>query len=513
MFNGEQGKKSSNRYDNVNAGGTSELRNSVRARVYSGDSFMEQKLTQYQLYWQFYTNRHWGKNNDRLLSFNYCRAIIDKVNKFLAGKTGFEVNIYDIYGKEVPEIVEENMEAVVSYTWLMNKKAILVQEILQMGGICGDAYVFLSPDDARECVKYTLLDSRNTIPYFENGNHEKVIAYKVVQPLYYNDKKYIQKVTEYTKEETKTYYKKETSESADKYDFSSTPHDLGFIPIVHIKNTPNSDAYGGISDIQDIVKLNKIYNELSEDMKAIVDYYAQPTTVITGATVGQLKRGISQIWSGLPADANVFNLSLNDNLGASQDFLKIIKDGIHDMSGVPENVLGKTQHVSNTSAAALQILYLPIIEQADSKWLTYGDGIEQINEMTFVIHKKFFPNHELSANISVDPKYYKRFRATPVFKYGLPSDRTVLLNEITLELTNHIGSRREAMERLGKRNIPLLMQQIEEDDAYKAENEAVSLENQAKANAEAFAQKSGVEPQPTSTKLRKIPQEKLQGEK
>ena len=118
-----------------------------------------------------------------------------------------------------------------------------------------------------------------------------------------------------------------------------------------------SDSYGGKSDMEDIVKINKIYNEMAEDVKMIIDYYAQPTTVITGGTAGQLKRGTNQIWSGLPSDAQVFNLTLGEDLSASMGFLKMLKDAIHELSGVPEEVLSKVQHISNTSAAALQMLY------------------------------------------------------------------------------------------------------------------------------------------------------------
>ncbi len=80
-----------------NAGGTTYLRNTVRTSLYSGDSVIETKLLQYQLFWKFYENRHWADHNDTLISFNYCRALIDKVAKFMIGKEGFGFDIEDLY--------------------------------------------------------------------------------------------------------------------------------------------------------------------------------------------------------------------------------------------------------------------------------------------------------------------------------------------------------------------------------------------------------------------------------
>jgi len=464
-------------YTQNNPAGTNFLRNTIRAKVYSGDSIIEEKLTQCQLYWKYYNNRHWANNNDELLSFNYVRAVIDKVNNFIIGKEGFEVNIIDTYGDTVDESVETVIEALIRYNWRKNGKKVLLQKILQMGSVCGDCYVFLSPDIANGYVEYDLLDSRNVIPIFLNGDYKQIRGYKVIKVLGTNEKEYLQRVTEYEKGNVKKYYVKDTGKEAEKFEVENIPNDYDFIPIVHIENIPMSDNYGGKSDMEDIVKINKIFNEMTEDIKMIIDYYAQPTTVITGGTVGQLKRGINQIWSGLPSDANVFNLTLGEDLSASMSFLKLLKDSIHELSGVPEEVLSKVQHISNTSAAALQMLYQPIIQVSDKKSVSYGTGIEEINRMTCVIFAKNIEKHPLFEKLPEEAKadksvtYFDRYRAETVWKYNLPNDRLGMLNEAVIELAQGIGSRREIMERLAKNNIPKLLKEIDDDADRKAELE------------------------------------------
>lgn len=464
-------------YTNTNGSGTAMLQNTIRAKVYSGDSVIEKKLTHSQLYWKFYNNNHWSNNNDKLLSFNYVRAIIDKTNNFIIGKNGFEVNIQDTYGDEVEEDVEVIYEALINYNWKLNKKKTLLQKLLQMGSVCGDAYIFLLPNINKGYVEYILLDSRNTIPLFNKGDYNDIIGYKVVKLLGTNDKEYIQKVTEYKKGLVRTYYVKETGEDTDKFEVEEKENDYDFIPIVHIENIPMSDSYGGKSDMADIVKINKIFNEMAEDVKMIIDYYAQPTTVITGGTVGQLKRGLGEIWSGLPADANVSNLSLGEDLSASTNFLKILKDAMHDLSGVPEEVLSKVQHISNTSAAALQMLYQPIIQVADKKSVSYSEGIEELNRMTCIIYSKSLSSHPLFSKLPEEAKdkpntYFTRYKAETVWKYNLPNDRMSMLNEATIELDQRLGSRREIMERLGKRNIPKILGEIENDIKEKIDIES-----------------------------------------
>lgn len=455
-------------YTNTQVGGTEWLRNTLRTTVYSGNETLESILVNSQLYWKFYNNRHWGKNNDELLSFNYVRAVIDKVNNFIIGKDGFEINVFDTYGDKVPEEVETVYEALINYNWRKNKKKTFLQNMLQMGSVTGNAYLFLEPKIVEGFVEYMVLDSRNTIPIFKDGDFNMVEGYRSIVLLHNHELKYIQKVMEYSALEVTTYYVKETGEKAERFSTVTTPNIFGFIPIIHIENIPMSDSYGGKSDMEDIVKINKAYNEGAEDIKNIISYYAAPTTVITGGTVGQLKRGINQIWSGLPADASVTNLTLGEDLSASNTFLKMLKDAMHDLSGVPEEVLSKVQHISNTSAAALQMLYQPIIQVADKKCVSYGEGMEELHRMTMVIYSKILATHPLYLKMPAEALknmavYAMRVRAEVVWKYNLPNDRMGMLNEATIELTSRLGSRREIMERLGKKNIPKIEAEIQED--------------------------------------------------
>lgn len=471
MF-GRDSSEAQRSYPNVHMTGTQYLRNSLQANLYKGDSFMEEKLTQMQLNWKFYNGRHWADNNDNLLAFNMCRSVVDKVNNFIAGKMGFELVIEDQYGEDVPEPLEKSYEALLGYNWRRNGKTLFAQRMLQMGSICGDVYIFVSISEDETYVEYDILDSRTVIPKFRDGDHKDVLSYRVVKQMASNEKKYILKVTEYTIGNVRTYYLKETGEDAEKFETENEKNDLPFIPMVHIQNIAMSTGYGGKSDIEDIIVLNKVYNEMAEDLKRIIDYYSEPTTVITGGTVGQLKKGLDQIWSGLPEGASVSNLTLGEDMGANIEFLKLVKNAIHDQTGVPEEVMSKVQHISNTSAAALQMLFQPLIQVADKKVVTYSAGMERLHSITMLMYHLYIPEHPLYMKLPEDFRteekvvivQFERYRAKPLWKYNLPNDRLSMLNEAQLELKMKIGSRLEIMNRLGKKNNVLIMQQIEQDN-------------------------------------------------
>jgi hypothetical protein len=301
-----------------------------------------------------------------------------------------------------------------------------------MGGVCGDVYVFLSYNRDNQFIEYRVLDSRYVVPKFDQNDYEKIEYYRYIRRLGLNHpKEYTVEITEYRSDRVVRYFQKDVAEQADRFEIREEINPLGFVPIVHIENMPMSDGFGGSSDLVDIIKLNKIYNELTEDIKAIIDYYAQPVTVITGGNAGVLKRGIGELWSGLPSEANVFNLGLNDDLSGSHLFLKLVKDAIHDMSGVPEEILSKVNHISNTSAAALQMMYSSLIQAADKKVVTYSEGLEELHAMTFQMARAVDLQHPLYRNLPInavqDERYFNRYRAVPVFTYNLPNDRLASL--------------------------------------------------------------------------------------
>jgi Phage portal protein, SPP1 Gp6-like len=449
---------------------TSRLRAFVKNSIINGSETDEERIANYELYWQFYLGNHWRQYNRTMMSFNYVRAFVDKVSQFLIGKKAFSFQVGSYSSDSVSTDVEEAAESLLRYHWNKNNRLSLSYSMTQMGSITGDLWLAMGWNTQEKFVEISVLDSRQCFPRFDNGGFKTPTSFIMRQPLGENANKYVVKVTEYANDSIATWFQKTTSvlyrdRDKERYELTISPNPLGFIPIVHIQNKPNSAGYYGISDVEDVLKLNKVYNELAQELKAIIDYYTAPTTIVTGATLSNMSKKLGNVWSGLPAEANVYNLGLDVDLTAAQNFLAMIKTAMHEMSDVPENFLGKIQAISNTSAAALQLTYQPIVQQADMKWLQYGIGIEQINKYTCKFLRVFdSDNKELKAlDKLVEGLFEELYKVEPVFSYGFPQDKQLELTIAQQELSMRLNSRRRIMNRLGVNNTAELIAEIEED--------------------------------------------------
>lgn len=475
-YNGYPGS----RYWNVDSRPLSEATNVLRSfvlqNIVQDNQWEIDRITKYYLYWKFYDGMHYKDFNDGLLSFNYVRAFIDKVNMFLLGNEAFTFHVKSYYTEQIDKEVEKNAEELMMYHWGRSNKLELSYEILQMGSITGDCWLGVTwmPDEGDRYCKISVFDSRQCFVTFDNGDYNKPDSFMVRQPLDQNgnnsNKHYRLYVQRWRNDTIETWYQKDVSIEENKiakYEYKKYENKYGFIPVVHIKNKPNSASYYGKSDSNDILKINKVYNEIMQQLKAVIDYHVTPTTVITGASAKSLKRGLGQIWSGLPAEANVFNLGLDVDLSATVNFAKDLKAAMHELSDVPENALGKIQAISNTSAAALQITYHPLIQQANIKAMTYGEGISKVNNMILRILSIEDPdNKRLKKLMKKVPDFLSEMLIEPVFAYGFPKDKMDELQRAQMELQMKLGTRREIMERMGKQNIPELLDEIDEDTIH-----------------------------------------------
>ena len=124
---------------------------------------------------------------------------------------------------------------------------------------------------------------------------------------------------------------------------------------------------------------------------------------------------------------------------------------------------------SNTSAAALQITYHPLIQQANIKAMTYGEGISQMNTIIFRILEIEDPDNKRLKRIKkLSSNFLSEMIVEPVFAFGFPKDKMDELQRAQMELQMKLGSRREIMERMGKQNIPDLLNEIDDDTVAEA---------------------------------------------
>ena len=72
---------------------------------------------------------------------------------------------------------------------------------------------------------------------------------------------------------------------------------LGEIPIAFCPNIAVASSPWGLADINDLISLNREYNEKATEISDIINYHVAPVTVITGAKASNLEKGPRKVWA------------------------------------------------------------------------------------------------------------------------------------------------------------------------------------------------------------------------
>lgn len=440
--------------------------------------------------WDFYEGYHWEDTDDSdsvQVTFNYCKVFVNKFVSFELGK-GFtlntspeledvEITINDekiefdldknkdgvISEKEVelkPIKKEKNLSEYLNDVWDNNKKDVLLTEIGQTKSISGEAWVkifYEFNEDAdifeefpKGRIRLTCVPTQYVFPRYDEHDKDKLLSLLIMYPIH------IEKDTGILfkkRSETTVLYKEIWTKDKifiyqDNLLIQEVPNEYSFIPFVQIKNFPVAGRSRGFGDLDDVIPLNIELNTKKSDVSEIIDYHSAPVTLVYGAKIGNLEKGASKVWGGLPKDARVENLELQGDLEASVSYTNSVKTSMCEIAGVPETVLGGASAISNTSGVALQYMNLPLIDRTNIKKLCTINGLQEINKYITYLSLK----HGLIKkpdNISM-----KDFLKNEVkIPDTLPKDELIELQKIQQEMLLGLECRHSAMQRLGKDEI------------------------------------------------------------
>ena len=351
------------------------------------------RLKRYEEHWKFYNGLQWNfmrEEGEALVSANYSRTIVNKKASWLVGK-GMLI--------DVPQGLRKITKPILVRVWKDNHQEKKLMEIAVTGGVTGDVgllAVWQPPTDvelalnpyAKGRTRIRVLQPHTIFPEWDPLNMEKLVRLRIVtevptyQPIppdprrpatmagmgVVQKRKYVEDI-----------YADKILTGWEDSAKTETVNSLGEIPFVHIPNELFPGEYWGKSDLDDVIDMQREFNEKLTDVSDIVNYHAAPVTIMTGAKAKQLEKGPKALWSGLPADAKVYNLALGGDLGVSFKYLEFVRQMMLDIANIPEGAFGKIQAISNTSAAALQVQFQPLVEATNRKQANYVAGIEKLN--------------------------------------------------------------------------------------------------------------------------------------
>lgn len=433
------------------------------------------RLNRYASNWAFYLGHHYSyrrEPGEPQFAFNYIRALSDFITNFTFSK-GVHFRSVPQYSHITPALLKRVWE-------VDNQKDNILWEMGQQGGISGDVFVKVAYDPAYADaagglhpgrVRILPLHPAHCFPEWHPHDRDRMLRFKLKYRFWGTAPEGTRQVFTYTEIMTDDVIEEYVNDEL----IDSRPNPLGTIPVVHIPNIRISASPWGGSDIQDVIPLNREYNEKALEISDIINYHSAPVTIMTGAKMSNLERGAKKIWAIPSEKAQVFNLEGGTAaVGPALEYLDRIKMAMHEMTGVPSNALGELQPISNTSGVALAITYQPMMQRYHMKRLTYGEGLEKINALILRTLFIFEPNtilydpntegiiepDQVQAVDPADPLAYETVVHWPA---PLPTDILVALNEIQVKMALGLESKRGALKTLGEEFPDMKAEEIFEE--------------------------------------------------
>jgi hypothetical protein len=433
------------------------------------------RLNRYSLNWAMYLGHHTSfrrQQGEPQMVFNYYRAITDFIINFTFSK-GVQFRSPKATEAIVPDLLERVWE-------VDNNKATTLWEIGQQGSVSGDCFVKVAYEEAwvdpagmqhPGRVRILPLNSSFAFPEFHPHDRNRLIRFKLKYRFWGTSLEGTRQVYTYTEILTDDVIEEYINDEL----IDSRPNPLGTIPVVHMPNIRISGSPWGLSDCNEMISLNRAYNETATDIADIINYHAAPVTVIIGAKASQLEKGANKVWGGLPKDARVENLEGGgQGLKGAMEYMTMLKRAMHEMTGVPETALGQSQPISNTSGVALAIQFQPLMNRYHQKIVQYAYGLERVNELilrnlavkepeTFTWNPDRDTVPKPDQLLQLDPNDPDTYRTYVHFPPPLPLDKLIILNEIQSMLSLGLESKEGALRALGEEFPSEKIQEIRQE--------------------------------------------------
>ena len=419
------------------------------------------RLNRYASNWAWFLGHHWAYRREigePQLVFNWVKAFSDYLTNFCFGKG---VNFH------APEITSAIVPYSLKQVWeVHNNKEAVLMEIGQLGSVSGDVFVkvayeppFVDPAGVPHEGKIRILPLNPAFcfPEFHPHDRTRLIRFKLKYKFWGTAQDGSRQVMTYVELLTEDMIEEYINDEL----IDSRPNDVGEIPIAWCPNIPVASSPWGLSDITDIIPLNREYNEKATEISDIINYHVSPVTVITGAKASNLEKGPRKVWAINNKDAKISQLELETNFTGPLGYMELLKQAMHELTGVPAQALGTMQPISNTSGVALSIQYQPLMMKYERKKIQYGPLFTRINELVIRHAFLFAPeltiyNPYLSATVlnpdqasQLDPADPVSYRTYVDWPSPMPMDRLIKINEIQAMMAMNLESRKGALRDLG----------------------------------------------------------------
>lgn len=312
-----------------------------------------------------------GPNDN--VAINYGRIIVDKTVSFLFGQElQFEIST----GETTPA------ETWLDNVWKVNRKAQLLQKVAVNGAVCGHAFVKVVLPAGGGAPRLINLPPEYVAVFTDSDDIDSVWRYLIQFGAEARDGSQMVKRQTISRDEAGRWeVVDEESRNGGRFEVTQgTVWPYDWPPIIDCQNLPAANDYYGLPDLTgDVVNVVDAYNFVRSNIQRILRFHAHPRTVGTGFMATELKMDVDGTVILPSADAKMYTLEMTSDLTGSMQQAQELETTILQLTRTPPVTLARVDGVGQLSGVALRILYGPMLEKTETKRLTYGGMIVELN--------------------------------------------------------------------------------------------------------------------------------------
>jgi hypothetical protein len=357
------------------------------------DAAEQQRLQRIAERWRAYYGDHpravpeplAGEPDDNL-TLNYARLVVDKGVGFLFGQD-LAIGLEQAAGDAGPT---DELERAIDALWTVNGGMLTLQKAATNGAVAGQAWAKLQPASpdapAGTPPRIIALDPATVSVRWSPDDFEDVWEYRITWNATDADGSAIVRRQRHLWDGgARTWLIRDEQargSSSGWEQIAETAWPFPWPAIVGCQNLPAPNEYLGQSDLEpDVLELVYALSRTASDIRRILRLYAHPTYVAFGIGAGApLRIGGDEVIR-VPGDrsqAAVQVLEMQSDLRSSVDYYNLLRQGLHELTRVPEVATGRLVGIGDLSGTALSILYGPLVEKTESKRRLYGPWIQTL---------------------------------------------------------------------------------------------------------------------------------------
>ncbi|MFC1937413.1 phage portal protein [Chloroflexota bacterium] len=398
------------------------------------------RLKNYKEFLDFYHGEQWegyARRGEKRLTFNYTKVVIDKVTSYLMSVVNFAVDPVE----DSPQARERAQQAEVALyrVYEDNNLQQLDFETEIDCAILGNACYKVIWDQEMEGVRVTAPDIQGIYAWWTGDDTSRVwrVASKYSLTSEEVDLLYGIKPEGKTASVVELWTDEEFELWLDSVQVEKKPNPYGFIPFVIYPNLREPKKFWGLSDLPQIMELQRELNRATSQLSRILELSGNPIAVLETVEESEdIAVRPGAVWN-IPEDAKAYLLDLlhGGGVGLHIDYINLLYRTLHDVAESPQAAFGSTER--DLSGIALEIELQPLLQKVRRKRMTRTAAYNRRNAMILRLLEKYRGEN------------FGDNRLRVVWGPVLPQDMNRLVaNEQTL-VQNGIHSRQRAMDAVG----------------------------------------------------------------